>query len=392
MTQTCDVAVVGGGLAGSSFAARLARQGKQVLLLERSPGPHHKVCGDFLSHEALWYLRQLGVDIDALGAVRLSRVRLYGEGRFTAECALPFPACSLTRWQLDEALLHCASASGACVRRGVHVQNVQRDHDIWTVSTRENEAIAAPVLVLASGKHDLHGHPRPAGRHAGLVGFKMYYTLAPAQHALLGDTVEIVTFRGGYAGLQPIEHGRANLCALVEADLLTRLGGGWRGLDAYLRERLPVLAERLSGATPMLSAPLTVARIPYGFVQHRSSDGLWRIGDQAAVIPSFSGDGMSIALHSAALAAGCFVDGRSADRFQRELAQQLRMPMRLATMLSLLLVKHPGLTTIAQVWPSLLGHLGSMTRIPRRNLRASYGGAHVHSLYGVADGGDGKVF
>jgi menaquinone-9 beta-reductase len=43
---------------------------------------------------------------------------------------------------------------------------------------------------------------------------------------------------------------------------------------------------------------LAIASIPYGYVQNRSI-GLWCIGDQAAVIPSFSGDGIAIALHSA---------------------------------------------------------------------------------------------
>jgi hypothetical protein len=35
-------------------------------------------------------------------------------------------------------------------------------------------------------------------------------------------------------------------------------------------------------------------QFPYGYVQNRSI-GLWCIGDQAAVIPSFSGDGIAIA-------------------------------------------------------------------------------------------------
>ncbi|MEO8799183.1 MAG: FAD-dependent oxidoreductase, partial [Polyangiaceae bacterium] len=44
--------VVGGGPAGAALAIKLARAGKDVVLLERDPVPAHKVCGEFLSREA----------------------------------------------------------------------------------------------------------------------------------------------------------------------------------------------------------------------------------------------------------------------------------------------------------------------------------------------------
>ena len=47
-----EAIVVGGGLAGSAFAIELARQGRAVIVLEKTTGAHHKVCGEFLSAEA----------------------------------------------------------------------------------------------------------------------------------------------------------------------------------------------------------------------------------------------------------------------------------------------------------------------------------------------------
>ena len=63
-----EAIVVGGGLAGSAFAIELARQNRRVVILERSLGPHHKVCGEFLSAEAQALLAGLGVDVWELGA------------------------------------------------------------------------------------------------------------------------------------------------------------------------------------------------------------------------------------------------------------------------------------------------------------------------------------
>src|ERR1039457_6254632 len=96
--------VVGGGLAGSMVAIRLAAAGRQVTLLEKESSAHHKVCGEFLSREAVEYLRQVGVDPLVLGAATIRFVRVTSK-RKTVETALPFTALSLSRFALDAAML-----------------------------------------------------------------------------------------------------------------------------------------------------------------------------------------------------------------------------------------------------------------------------------------------
>ena len=364
------VIVAGGGLAGSSVALRLAAAGREVLLLEKSRAAHDKVCGEFLSTEALQYLSGMGVDAIGLGAVPVRRVRL-SRGERLAEAPLPFPAMSLSRRCLDEALLLAAANAGAEVRRGAQVNGVQPGDGGWHVEVGGAEALRCTNLFVATGKHDLRRLPRPEGSHSGLVGMKMYFRLGTAQAAALRDAVELLLFPGGYAGLQPVEGGRANLCLLVERGLLRRFGGGWDALLDHMLRHLPHLRTRLGGAEPLLEAPLAVAAIPYGHVQRHSSPGLWRLGDQAAVIPSFSGDGMSIALHSAALAAEHFLRGSSEETFQQDLAGQVRARIRLATTLSHLLVSAPWLATAAQLFPALLPQVAALTRIPARSLLAA---------------------
>ena len=83
--------VIGGGIAGAALAAHLAQAGRAVLLVERRAGPHDKVCGEFISGEAALYLDDLGVDLAALGAVRMRVVRLAARRRMTT-VPLPFPA------------------------------------------------------------------------------------------------------------------------------------------------------------------------------------------------------------------------------------------------------------------------------------------------------------
>jgi flavin-dependent dehydrogenase len=291
-----DVMIIGGGLAGSAAAIVLARAGREVVLIERESQPQHKVCGEFLSQEALTYLRSLGINVEGLGGVAIRSVRLAG-GAGESEAVLPFKAMSLTRRRLDEELLRMAESVGVKVLRGCRVNGVERSGEGWMARLADAPTVSSAAAFLATGKHDLHARARPKGKQPDLVAFKMYWRLMPQQMAALDGHVELMLYRGGYAGLQPVEEGAANLCCLVERTELQRTGGRWEGLLAAMQRDCGLLRERLQGAMPLLEKPLAISAIPYGYVRE-ASDGLWALGDQAAVIPSFTGDGMSIALHS----------------------------------------------------------------------------------------------
>jgi flavin-dependent dehydrogenase len=210
----------------------------------------------------------------------------------------------------------------------------------------------------------VNGHPRSGGRQNDLVAFKMYFRLAPAQQEALAHCVELILFPGGYTGLQLVEDGTANLCLLVTRKKLRDCGGQWAALLHHMMHRSDYLAQRLEGSEPLLEKPLAISSIPYGLLQSRATDGLWRLGDQAAVIPSFSGDGMSIALHSAHLAAQVYLSGGTAASFQPRLYQELRRSVATATAISRAVIATPLLAQFARLWPPLLRHIASSTRVP----------------------------
>ncbi len=357
--------VIGGGPAGAGLAARLARAGRDVVLVEREGGPVDKVCGEFLSREAGLYLASLGLDLAALGAVPIEAVRLVARSGHVATVRLPFVATSLSRRVLDEALLGRAAAAGSKVRRGVRVERLIRTQAGWAAHLGDGSSIEAQAAFLATGKHDLNGHKRTAGRQNDLVAFKLHWQLAARQAAELGRYVELVMFDGGYAGLQPVEDGRANLCLVVRRQSLLAHEGRWDRLLVALRAQSAHLHARLTDGTACWPRPLALTAIPYGYVR-RYSDGLWYVGDQAAVIPSFSGDGISIALHSADLAAAAYLDGRDANAYQQRLARDVNVQMLLATLLSQGLVRRPAqavLGAAARLWPGLMSSVAFHTRV-----------------------------
>ena len=262
--MSAEALVVGGGPAGAALATLLARAGRPTTLIEREPAAHDKVCGEFVSGEAAAYLGGLGLDLAALGAVPIRRVRLTARGE-PAEAALPFPAFSLSRRRLDEALLGLAAEAGVELRRGRKVKSLAPQDGGWRAMIDGGPAVEAKTAFLATGKHDLKGRKRPPGLHGDLVGFKLHLKLAPAQAAALAETVELHLFPGGYAGLEPIEDSLANLCLVVGR---RGLGGGaaWRSLVQALLADCPLLAARLAGAQALWPKPLAISAIPYGHV------------------------------------------------------------------------------------------------------------------------------
>ena len=360
-----EVLIVGGGVAGCAVSIDLARKGRSVTLIEREPTPRHKVCGEFLSGEALEDLHALGVDVTSLGAVPLNYVRL-AAARRAAEAPLPFPAASLTRKALDTALIAEAVAAGVRMERGRSVESLRRTPcKLWQATLNDGSTYEAPTAFLATGKHDLRGHGRPKDPHQW-VAFKMYYRLSAAQTADLAHASELTLYPGGYGGIQPVEDGIANFCCVVQRRYFAGAGLRWESLLAKMQQECPHLAMRLDGAEPLLEKPITITHIPYGHLRRATEDGLYCIGDQAAVIPSFTGDGISIALHTARRGAAAYLDSEPAPVFQPKLRSAMLPQMRLAELAAAGLnnpIARAVLPFCLDVWPGAMRMTARLTRV-----------------------------
>ncbi|MBV8521439.1 MAG: FAD-dependent monooxygenase [Acetobacteraceae bacterium] len=356
-----ETVVIGGGPAGAAAAILLARAGRDVTVLERNSGPAHKVCGDFLSAAALQRLAQLGIDPMELRPARINAVRLI-HGNKAAARPLPFPGIGLSRRALDEALLHEAARSGADVVRGHTVRAVSTGGSLIDV---DGGPLAGSVL-LSTGKHDVRGARRAAGR-GPFIGFKTYLALSRAQAEALRGYVEIVLYGGGYAGLQLTEANAATLCLLIRPDQVAPMAS-WEGLLDWLRAACPHLAIRLAGSQAMLPRPLAVYGMPYGWVNRpvpSDHPRLFRLGDQAGVIPSFTGQGVTIALFTAKLAAQAILSGWDAWNYHRALRAEVGALIRRTNRLHRLLSCAAAQRVLAlgcQFCPAVLGLAEAWTR------------------------------
>jgi len=346
----------------------LARAGLPHLLLERNREIGDALCGGFLSWRTLESLQSLGVEPEMLGPARVTRVRLFA-GNHRAETALPRPALAVSRHRLDSILLAQAAQAGAAIERGVMVKAIEDR----IVRLQDGVDLAYDALFLASGKHDVRGLARPAEARGAdpTLGLRVRLNASPALDRLVGDAIELHLFDRGYVGVVLQEDGSANCCMAVHRSRLTEAGSPDRLLDALAREcpRLGERLERRSGSQPIDA----IANIPYGWRVLSGETGLFRLGDQAGVIPSLAGEGMGIAIASGMRAASAYAAGGvdAAIRFQTRLARDLARPIGIAGLIRAG-AERPGLargaTMIARHIPILVDAVARATRINHSHL------------------------
>jgi menaquinone-9 beta-reductase len=263
--MTPPLTIAGGGLAGLSLGIALLERGVRVTLHEASSYPRHRVCGEFLSGVSDRVLRDLGVSFAMEDAVPLGTSCWFDDqGPFRE---LRVRGRGLSRHLLDDRLQSRFLELGGRLFLNSRVQTGKGV--IWAAgrSRESSEWIGLKAHFLDLGlSHDLEMHA--------------------------GDAC--------YVGLARIHGGVVNVCGLFRRRRIPG-SGGTRLLMGYLRQGgLARLADRLERSRHVEGSLCGVAGIAFG----RTDPASFSIGDAAAMIPPFTGNGMSMAFESAHHALG----------------------------------------------------------------------------------------
>lgn len=304
--QSCrsyDAIVVGGGPAGTGVATRLARDGYNVALIEKSSGRRERLCGEFLSPELVRLFDDLGVlgQVAEAGAQTIRSMRLTSVSGASAHSELPSQALGLSRATMDQVLLENARKNGVTIVDGNRVTSVSGTADSgFDVSTNVAGALRSRIVVGAFGKRSsLDGVLKRShlGKVSPWVAFKIH-----CETVDVGQTIELHCFQRGYCGLSMVEDGSANACWLMHSDDLKAAGGRPATALSEHLSRNPILAERLStesfGDASFLSAGQLTFRARGCF-----HGDVALVGDAAGMISPLCGDGIAMAAESAALLA-----------------------------------------------------------------------------------------
>jgi flavin-dependent dehydrogenase len=293
----CDVAVIGGSLAGSAAAAALARGGATVIVLEKARFPRPKMCGEFLSHEALPVLERIGAGaaLRAAGFERIERFALVRADGVRVDAPLPEPVVSLSRERLDEIVATAARASGALFIFEAPVLSISGNLSGGFRVEGPGADLRARVAIGAWGRYSpLDGKlGRPFfKRKASLIGFKKHFS---GDSAGLAGKAVLHLFEGGYLGLSRVEGGIVNLAALATPLVAKEAHGELDELLSKLADKSPVLRADLRGLVPLPGPVLLSEPVHLGFHGTAAGDVLL-VGDAAGVLDPFTGTGMSTAL------------------------------------------------------------------------------------------------
>src|SRR3954469_1342981 len=171
-----DVVIAGAGPAGAIAATVLARAGARVLVLDRARFPRDKLCGDTLNPGALAILARLGLATAAAGGLPLDGMIVTGPtgvrvvGRYGTH-----QGTSISRRQLDMALVLAASDAGAEIEEDVLVQEASIDssraqHFVQGLLVKRRDGrirrIPARLVIAADGRYSRVGRSLGLSRSA----------------------------------------------------------------------------------------------------------------------------------------------------------------------------------------------------------------------------------
>jgi flavin-dependent dehydrogenase len=300
-TQTVDVAIVGAGPGGSTLAAFLARRGYSVALIDRDAFPRDKLCGEFLSYDALPIVEALDVDLG--DAPRIEHCRVVGRGR-TYAFDFPHPARGVSRMLLDDALHRRAVALGAQPITAT-VTAVSRDG-----VTFEGGGVRARVVAGAWGRWGRFdqqlGRAFVRDRSHRNFGFKRHYRGDGAK-----GVIELYSFAHGYLGVNDVEGGSTNICGLVHARRLQGHKGRWDAFVETIRAEEQPLDAMYSRYAPEQDGFLSSDPVIFR-ARSAVEEGIFMIGDASGVIDPLTGNGMAMAMQSALVAAPFIADALNA--------------------------------------------------------------------------------
>lgn len=297
--------ILGGGLAGLALGIALRKRGVPVRVSEAGRYPRHRVCGEFISGISPRSLEFLGLEGIGDDAERCASVAWHDERGTFFEGRLPEPALGISRYVLDRRLAGRFESLGGALACGTRARP----------SGTEGE-------VVATGRRPERGP---------WVGIKKHF------HGLeLRADLEMQLLPCGYIGFSRVGRDTVNACGLLRAEAVAGLPKE-AVLETLLREAAGGLwKKRLEGAAAVPGSACAVAGFRLGWQQAFDKGNAVHLGDRLAMIPPFTGHGMSMAFESAGLAVEplrAYAEGRAgwgearrriADAAERRFARRLR--------------------------------------------------------------------
>jgi menaquinone-9 beta-reductase len=298
-----DTAIIGGGLAGLTLSISLAKQGFSVILFEKETYPFHKVCGEYISLESWHYLEtEMGVPLTEMNLPIIKKLWVTSPNGNSLHSDLDLGGFGISRFKLDNTLKNIAETLGVTILQNCKAEDVQFGNNIFTIKTTQG-IYESKVCCGSWGKRSNFDvkWKRPftsktSDRLNNFVGIKYH-----VKTDFPDDMIALHNFKDGYCGISKIEDDKYCVCYLTKASNIKNAGSIEKAEEIILSEN-PHLIKLFSSMERLYDAPVSISQVSFS-KKNAIENNVLMLGDAAGMITPLCGNGMSMAMHSAKIAA-----------------------------------------------------------------------------------------
>jgi geranylgeranyl reductase family protein len=318
--HTYDVLVVGGGPAGSSTAHWLAREGHDVLVVEKKLFPREKTCGDGLTPRAVKQLNDMGLGERLLPYHRYDGLRAVAHGislelKWPEHPVYPNYGYVVRRRDLDEMVADNAVKHGATLWQGAEAiaplveRGFVRGATIKRKDTGLVSEVRARYVVVADGANSRFGRALGTSRNREWpqgMAIRGYYESPLHDTPWIESSLDVKDRQGatlpGYGWIFPVGDGTVN----VGVGLLSTFRD-WKTVNTtHLMHEFAATAPGYWELSPdKATCEPTGGRLPMGgSVGPKAGPTFLVVGDAAGTVNPFNGEGIDYAYETGRMAAG----------------------------------------------------------------------------------------
>ena len=343
LDTVCEILVIGGGPAGSTAAALLARYGRKVVLVEKAHHPRFHI-GESLLPMNLPLFERLGVldKVRAMGVFKpgadfeADNERGYNTFAFSrAIGSSPPHAYQVWRQDFDQMLFEHARAAGVDAREGHEVVsfeqvNTRRSHVEVRVDDGSTYRITAQYVVDATGRDTFLSAKKrlrrknPEHQSAAIFGHFRRAEYRPGEDA---GNISIYRFEHGWVWMIPLPDGVMSIGAVCRPAYLKQRKGNtvdflWQTLrlNEGVRKRIEQ-AELIGGEVRVTGN--------YSYDSTRMGGPGWvMVGDAFAFLDPVFSSGVYLAMSGAERAAAVVDQALREPQLEKSLLRRLESRQR----------------------------------------------------------------
>jgi flavin-dependent dehydrogenase len=312
MTDHKKIIIIGGGLAGLTSAILLQNARFEVTVFEKKRYPFHRVCGEYVSNEALPFLKSLNIPISDFEPSQISRLTVTTEKGRELSAILPLGGFGLSRYILDNLLFEHAKKLGVTFLFE-KVIDIRFKDETFEISA-EGGIHYSKIAIAAHGKRSNLDQKlkRSFFSHRSPYLAVKYHIRTD----LPGNLIRLDNFSGGYSGVCKIEDQKFNLCYLSQTANLKKYHG-IPDMEEQVLQKNPFLKDLFKNSEFIYEKPEVINEISF---ERKTliEDHLLFCGDSAGMITPLCGNGMAMAFHSAKILSECIIQSGGTHNLNRQ--------------------------------------------------------------------------